>query len=249
MPGRWTSLVTEPARWAPLVIVLPTDEFLPLLTVQRCTPRLTSLYDCLCALTLFGYFYNCPYFPFPAHLRRVPGRLHWSYTALLPCLVDVEKLRGKEGELWLLMLVGKGSFHLRLLRCLASRGKLGVAGFCSVMLGMSSWSSGPGSGRAGIHVHQPLQDFCTFSNYLLTLWQRWTLCLTELSCSYTYVNLNLVRLITPEIVPYRSGAVFASELAESWMKTPVWRMNSLESWGPRTTASKRSPLLQTCTIV
>jgi hypothetical protein len=74
--------------------------------------------------------------------------------------VDVEKLRGKGGELCLLVLVGKGSFHLRLLRCLASREKSGVAGFSSEMVEMSSYlgSYGPTSGRAGrslcySHVH------------------------------------------------------------------------------------------------
>jgi hypothetical protein len=102
-----------------------------------------------------------PSSPFAAHLHRVPGRLHWSYTPLLPCLVDVEKLGVKEGELWLLVLVGEGSFHLRLLRCLASRENAGVAGFSSVMVEMSCYlgSYGPGSGRAGgslcySHVHR-----------------------------------------------------------------------------------------------
>jgi hypothetical protein len=71
-------------------------------------------------------------------------------TTLLPSLVDVEKLRGKEGELWLLVLVGKGSLYLQVLRCHVSREKSGVARFCSVMVEMSSHlgSYGPGSGRA-----------------------------------------------------------------------------------------------------
>jgi hypothetical protein len=107
-----------------------------------------------------------------AHLRRPPGHLRWSYAALLPCPVDVEKLRGMEGELWLLVLVGKGSFHLLLLRCLVSRDKSGVARFCSVMIEMSSHlgSHGPSSGRAGrslcySHVHH-FKKFCTFIYYL-----------------------------------------------------------------------------------
>jgi hypothetical protein len=45
--------------------------------------------------------------------------------------------------------------------------------------------------------------------------------------------MNFARLMAPEILLYRSDLVFASELTESWMKTPVWRMNSLESWGSR----------------
>ena len=63
----------------------------------------------------------------------------------------VEKLRGKEGELWLLVLVGKGSVRLRLLRCLACKEKSGVAGLCSVLVKMSSYQGfyGPGSGKAG----------------------------------------------------------------------------------------------------
>jgi hypothetical protein len=74
--------------------------------------------------------------------------------------VDVGKLRGKEEELWLLVLVGKSSSNLQLLRCLASRDKSGVAGFCSVMVEMSSYlgSYGPSSDTAGgflccSHVH------------------------------------------------------------------------------------------------
>jgi hypothetical protein len=49
---------------------------------------------------------NCPSLLFT--FDRVPGLLHWSYTALLPCLLDVEKLRGKERELF--VLGGKGFF-------------------------------------------------------------------------------------------------------------------------------------------
>jgi hypothetical protein len=95
---------------------------------------------------------NSPSFPCDAaHLRRAPGCLSCCSTAFLPCLVDVKKLHGKEGELWLLVLVGKGTFHLRLLRWLASREKSGVAGLGSVMVEMSSYlgSSGPGPDRAG----------------------------------------------------------------------------------------------------
>jgi hypothetical protein len=104
---------------------------------------------------------NSPSFPCAAaHLRRAPGRLRCCGTAHLHCLVNVEKLGVKEGELWLLVLVGEGSFHLRLQRCLASSEESGVAGFCSVMVEMSCYlgSYGPGSGRAGgslcySHVH------------------------------------------------------------------------------------------------
>jgi hypothetical protein len=109
--------------------------FFRLVVVQLSSPRVNLCHalgttcNCLWALSLFGYFYDCPSFPFASHLRRVPGRLHWSYTVLLPCLVDVEKLRGKEGVLWLLVLVGGGSFHLRLLHWLSSREMSGVAGF------------------------------------------------------------------------------------------------------------------------
>jgi hypothetical protein len=65
--------------------------------------------------------------------------------------VDGEKLHGKEGELWLLVLVDKGYFYQRLLNCLASRENSGVSGFRSVMVQLSSYlgSHGPGLGRAG----------------------------------------------------------------------------------------------------
>jgi hypothetical protein len=87
--------------------------------------------------------------------------------------VDVEKLRGKEGELWLLVLVGEGSFHLRLLSCLVSREKSGGAGFCSVLVEMSSYlviRAWLGQGRKFLMLqsHTPPQD-CTFGNYLLAL--------------------------------------------------------------------------------
>jgi hypothetical protein len=80
--------------------------------------------------------------------------------------VDVEKLRGKEGELWLLVLVGEGSFHLQLLRCLANRDKSGVAGLCSEMVEMSPYleSYGPSFDRAGgSSCYSHLHHFKTFA--------------------------------------------------------------------------------------
>jgi hypothetical protein len=64
--------------------------------------------------------------------------------------VYVEKLRGKEGESWLLVLVGEGSVYLRLISCLASGEKSGVASLCLVIVEMRSYlgSHGPGSGKA-----------------------------------------------------------------------------------------------------
>jgi hypothetical protein len=49
-----------------------------------------------------------PFFPFVAHRRESGCILHWCYTALLFCLVDVEELRGEEG-LWLLVIAGEDS--------------------------------------------------------------------------------------------------------------------------------------------
>lgn len=68
--------------------------------------------------------------------------------------MDVEKLSGKEGELWLLMvvLVGQSYLPLPLLRCLVSRKKSEVAKLCSVMVRISSdlGSNGSGPGKARI---------------------------------------------------------------------------------------------------
>jgi hypothetical protein len=99
-----------------------------------------------------------------AHLHPVLGNLRWSYVALLPCLADVKKLGGKEGELWLIMLLllllSKGYLYLQLLRCPVSRDKSGVARLCSVIVEMSSYLGlyRRSSGRAGrslcySHVH------------------------------------------------------------------------------------------------
>jgi hypothetical protein len=121
---------------------------------------------------------NCPSFFCDAQLRRDWGRLRLSYTALLPSLVDVEKLRGKEGELSFLVLVGKGSFHPRLLRCLSSREKSGVAEFCLAMVEMGSYlgAYGPDSSRAGralcysyVHKCKTLHFSLLFINSLITL--------------------------------------------------------------------------------
>jgi hypothetical protein len=46
----------------------------------------------------------------------------------------------------------QGFFHLQLVRCLASREKSGVAGFCSVMVEMSSSLGLYGPARAGQEV-------------------------------------------------------------------------------------------------
>jgi hypothetical protein len=113
---------------------------------------------------------NSPSFPCDAaHLRRVTGRLRCCGTALLPCLVDVEKLGVKEGELWMLVLV-QISLYLRLLRCRARRETSGVVGLCSVVREISSPQgltglARAGQGRAGKssgyrHVHHSKQ-ICT----------------------------------------------------------------------------------------
>jgi hypothetical protein len=86
-----------------------------------------------------SHFYNCLSFSCAAHFRRVPGHIRWSYTVLLPYLLDVEKLDGEKGELWLLGLVGQSPLYLQLHRYLASRDKSGVAGACSVMLENGRW--------------------------------------------------------------------------------------------------------------
>jgi hypothetical protein len=58
----------------------------PLLTV-------TVPYDGVPLLTSCFYICGCyPAFPCAAHLGCVPGHLHRSYTALLPCLRDVENM-------------------------------------------------------------------------------------------------------------------------------------------------------------
>jgi hypothetical protein len=94
------------------------------------------------------------------------------------CHMDVEKLGGKEGELWLLVvLVGQNSLYLQLLRCLVSRDKSGVATLCSVMVEMSSSHLGlygPGLGRAGQEdtyatVTYTTSRICILSYYILTL--------------------------------------------------------------------------------
>jgi hypothetical protein len=57
---------------------------------------------------IYYFFYLYPFLSgTAAHLHLVSGHLHWSYFHLL---VDVERLGGKEGELWLLVLVGESSF-------------------------------------------------------------------------------------------------------------------------------------------
>jgi hypothetical protein len=75
-----------------------------------------------------------------------------------------------------------------------------------------------------------------------------TLNLTETQFACTYLNLNFVRLITPEIVLYRCDVVFASEFAESWMKTPDgewthWNPEAHEPQHPREVHSSKHVLL------
>jgi hypothetical protein len=83
--------------------------------------------------------------------------------------MDVEKLGGKE-ELWLLVLVGKGSLYLIFLRCLASREKLGVARLCSVMVEMNSYLGSYRQGRNILMlVMYTTPRICTLHYYLLTL--------------------------------------------------------------------------------
>jgi hypothetical protein len=107
--------------------------------------------------------------------------------------MDVEELRGKEGGLWLPVLVGVGSFHLRSLNCHARMGKSGVTGYCSVMVEMGSYlgSCEPGSVRAGrplcysnVHHFKPHFNLL-FSDSLITL------NLTETRFAYTHVNFEL----------------------------------------------------------
>jgi hypothetical protein len=145
----------------------------------------------------------------------------------------------------------RGFFSLRLLGCLASREKSWVAGFYPVMVQMSSYlgSYGPGRKILTLKLRTPttsrlLHFQWLFINSLITL----NTIFNGTKFSYAYMNFNFVRLITPEIVLYRSDVVFTSELAESWMKTPdgEWTLWNPEVHGA--TAFKRNPLLQTCTI-
>jgi hypothetical protein len=53
-------------------------------------------------------------------------------TALLPCLVDVEKLGEEEGELCVFGLIGQSFLYLQFLRCVSNMDKPGVAKLCSV---------------------------------------------------------------------------------------------------------------------
>jgi hypothetical protein len=103
--------------WPLPLASLVTDLFflplcwLPLVTVFCPTLRHLFFYLYLFLSLCCGSPALCSWMP--------PLKLH----CLLPCLVNVEKLGGKGGELWLLVLVGKGSLLvlLILLRCLASR--------------------------------------------------------------------------------------------------------------------------------
>jgi hypothetical protein len=44
-----------------------------------------------------------------------------------------------------------------------------------------------------------------------------------------YNDQSNTQFITPELAFSRSDISLASDLAESWMETPVWRINSPES--------------------
>jgi hypothetical protein len=120
------------------------------------------------------------------------------------------------------VLVGEGSFHLRLSDCLARRGKWGVAGSCSVMMKMDSYLGSYGPNLAGQEDPYATATYTTsrLHSNLLFIVSLITLNLTETRSPYTYVNLDFVWLITPEIVLYRSDVVSASESAESRMKIP-----------------------------
>jgi hypothetical protein len=148
-----------------------TCNSLPPTGVVNLRHALGTICNCLWALLLSVTSMTGP--PFPLLLTS-PMFLDSSTEVTLHSLhlVEVEKLRGREGELWLLVLAGKGSFHLQLLRCLASREKLAVAGFCSVMVEMSSYlgSYGPSSGRAGRSLcYSHIPNFKAALYYLLTL--------------------------------------------------------------------------------
>jgi hypothetical protein len=93
-----------------------------------------------------------------------PSPCSWAPSLLLHCTPSLS--RGCREVMWegrIIVVAGasrQGSFHQWLLRCRTSREKSGVAGFCSVMVEMSSYlgSYGPGSCRAGgslrySHVH------------------------------------------------------------------------------------------------
>jgi hypothetical protein len=194
-------------------LLRPTPEA-PLLTVlAQATATLLSLLSNRSAL--LGVTCNGLLLPFAAPLCRVPGRLRWRYSALLPCLVDVEKLGGEEGELWFLGLVGQSTLYLQFLRCLASRDKSGVARLCSVIVAMSSHleSRRPGSGRVGrslycSRVYHTIN--CTLSYYLLTIWKHWTLSLQEIKFCLLLYEFELYKADDTRITIYRSDVVFAS---------------------------------------
>jgi hypothetical protein len=86
------------------------------------------------------------------------------YVALLLYLLDIQRFGGKEGELWLLMLVGKGYLYLQLVRCLISRYKSGVAKLCLVMIEMNFYLGlyqpwlGQGRKILMLPSHTPLQN-------------------------------------------------------------------------------------------
>jgi hypothetical protein len=206
------------SQFAPSLTVFPAGDFMPRVGSHM------ELLSCICGC--------CRYFPCAAYLRRVPGHLHW-----LHCLVDVEKLGGEEGELWLLalLLVGQSSLYLPFIRCLASRDKSGVGRLWSVMVEMSSrlGSYGPGSGRAGrplcySHVHHTKNlHFKLLSiNSLITLS---TILNGNLNFAYAYVNLNFIRRMTPEIITWHSFCVW---IGRRLNEDCGWRMNPLESWVP-----------------
>jgi hypothetical protein len=136
--------------------------------------------------------------------------------------VDVEKLGGKEGELWGLTLVGQSSLYLQFLRCLISRDKSGVARFCSVMVPSRVVRACLGQGRKILilqsrTLHNKLHFKLLFINCLKTLdtifTENYTLC--------TLMKIALYAADDTRITIYRSEVIFTSELFESWMKTPV----------------------------
>jgi hypothetical protein len=168
---------------------------------------------------------------------------HWA----LPRLVNAEKLCGKEGELWLLVLAGQSSLYLQFLRCLSSTDKSGVARLCSVMVEMGSFKGRTGLSGAGQEDSYATVTYTTLSYYLSNYLKTLDTSLQENKlwvhngnctlCGWWHQNYNLSE--------WRS---FCVRIVRRFDEDSCWRMNSLESWGPLIHSIQRSPLLQTCTV-
>jgi hypothetical protein len=141
--------------------------------------------------------------------------------------------------LWLLLLAGEGSLPT-IIKLARKPEKVGVVGFCSVMVEASSYpgSYGPNSDGRKIRMLQsrtPPQDSCTLIYHLPALYN------TKLK--ETRFCLHLCKLWTYAPYNARNRAVtkwrsFASVFAEIYKKTPFWRNELWNSEVHRSSASK-----------